>query len=83
MGTCVPLQILGEHGYMKNRQSSIESISLITGGACPINRDGENPIDLSAFYSLRDISWTGLHSSQEFDALCRALKNNSKRLKKF
>ena len=82
MGTCVPHQILGDRGYMKNKQSSIESISLITGGACPINTDGENPTDLSAFRSLRDFSWTGLQSSQEFDALSRALKNSSKHLKK-
>jgi len=82
MGTCVPRQILGEQGYLKNKQSSIQSISLITGGACPINTDEQNPIDLSPFCSLRDISWTGLRSSQEFDTLSRALKNNSKHLKK-
>jgi hypothetical protein len=69
---------LVSHSRSKNKQSSIESISLITGGACPINTDGENPIDLSAFRSLRDISWTGLQLSQEFDALSRALKNSSK-----
>jgi hypothetical protein len=67
---------------MNSKQSSIESIYLITGGACPINMDGENPIDLSAFRSLRDISWTGLRSSEEFDALSRALKNNSGHLRK-
>jgi hypothetical protein len=82
MGTCVPIQILGEQGYLKNKQSSIESISLITGGACPINTDEQNPIDLSTFRSLRDISWTGLVSLQEFDVLSCALNNNSKHLKK-
>jgi hypothetical protein len=66
---------------MKSKQRSIESISLITGGACTINTDGENPIDLSAFYSLRDISWIGLQSSEEFDTLSRALKNNSEHLR--
>ncbi|KAH9204561.1 hypothetical protein DL95DRAFT_529207 [Leptodontidium sp. 2 PMI_412] len=81
MGTCVPLEILGERGYITNKQTSIESISLITGGACPINTDGENPINLSAFRSLRHISWTGLQSSKEFDALSRALKNNSEGLR--
>ena len=81
MGTCVPLQILGDRGYINSKQSSIETISLITGGECPINTDGENPINLSAFRSLRDISWTGLRSSEEFDALSRALKNNSEHLK--
>lgn len=81
MGTCIPLEILGDRGFITNKQTSIESISLITGGACPINTDGENTIDLSAFRSLRHISWTGLQSSEEFDALSRALKNNSERLR--
>jgi len=81
MGTCVPLEILGERGYITNKQTSIESISLITGGACPINTDGKNTIDLSAFRSLRHISWTGLKSTEEFDTLSRALKNNSERLR--
>ena len=81
MGTCIPLEILGDRGFITNKQTSIESISLITGGACPINTDGENTIDLSAFRSLRHISWTGLQSSKEFDALSRALKNNSERLR--
>ncbi|KAH6667391.1 hypothetical protein B0J14DRAFT_602141 [Halenospora varia] len=80
MGTCVPPQILSHRGYINNKQSSIETISLITGGTCPISTDGENPIDLSAFRSLRD-TWTGLQSSEEFDALSRALKNNSEHLR--
>jgi hypothetical protein len=53
----------------------------ITGGACAINWEGENSIDLSAFRSLRHISWVGLQSSKEFDALSCALKNNSEHLR--
>ncbi|KAG9229520.1 hypothetical protein BJ875DRAFT_474606 [Amylocarpus encephaloides] len=81
MGTCVPLQILGARGYITNKQTAIESIYLITGGGCPVNTNGDYPIDLSAFRSLRQISWTGLQSSEEFDTLSRALKNSSEHLR--
>jgi len=46
------------------------------------NTASDNPTDLSLFYSLRDISWTGLRSLQEFGTLSCALKNNSKHLRK-
>ncbi|KAH8650229.1 hypothetical protein BGZ60DRAFT_569554 [Tricladium varicosporioides] len=82
MGTCIPSQIMGELGCIQNKQSSVETISLITGGSCSINTASDNSIDLSLFYSLRDISWTGLRSLQEFGTLSCALKNNSKHLKK-
>jgi hypothetical protein len=39
--------------------------------------DGEHPIDLLGFGSLRDISWTGLQSDEDFDTLGSALKNNA------
>jgi hypothetical protein len=76
MGICVPYQILGSAGYLKNRQSSIEAIALITAGGCAVNLDGEHPIDLSGFGSLRNISWTGL-SDEDFHNLGSALKNNA------
>ncbi|KAH8679710.1 hypothetical protein BGZ60DRAFT_235687 [Tricladium varicosporioides] len=82
MGTCIPVQIIGKLGYLGNKQSSIETISLITGGSCPINTAGDNPTDLSLFYSLQDISWVGLRSLQEFDTLSCAMKNNSRHLTK-
>lgn len=77
MGTCVPHQILGNSGYLKSRQRTIEAIALITDGGCEVNLDGEYPIDLSGFNSLRDISWTGLQSDKDLDTLGSALKNNA------
>jgi hypothetical protein len=80
LGTCVPLGILGRSGYLGNKQSSIETLSLITGGACGENMDGECPIDLSAFRSLRGISWINLRSAEDFEALGNVLQTNSAHL---
>ena len=44
------------------------------------NLDGEDPIGLSGFSSLREISWTDLQSPGDFDALSSVLENNSARL---
>lgn len=82
MGTCVPRRILGGGGYLNNKQKSIESISLVTGGSCPHhNLNDKHPIDLSPFRSLRDISWVGLWSPEEVSALSCVLKNNSEHLR--
>lgn len=82
MGTCVPHRILGTTGYLRSKQTSIQAISLITDGGCEVNLDGEYPIDLSGFNSLRDISWTGLQSDEDFDTLGSALKKNTLHLEK-
>lgn len=80
LGTCVPSEILGRSGYLDKKQSSIETLSLITGGACGENLDGECQVDLSAFRSLRGISWINLRSAEDFEALGGALQTNSAHL---
>ena len=80
MGTCVPSEILGRSGYLENKQSSIETLSLITGGSCGENLEGECPVDLSAFRSLRGISWVNLRSAEDFEALGGVLHSNSAHL---
>jgi hypothetical protein len=42
--------------------------------------DGERPIDLSAFRSLRSISWINLRSAEDFEALGSVLQTNSAHL---
>jgi hypothetical protein len=80
LGTCVPSEILGSSGYLRNKQSSIETLSLITGGACGENMGGKCPLDLSAFRSLRSISWIYLRSAENFESLGGVLKTNSAHL---
>jgi hypothetical protein len=72
--------IAGTAGYLNSRQNSIEALTLITDGGCHVILDSEDPIDLSGFSSLREISWTGLQSPGDFDALSSALENNTARL---
>lgn len=72
LGTCIPEQILGPEGYLTKKQSAIESLSLITGTACP--RFGflgirTEAVVLSSFSKLRNFSWKGLHWTQELDSL--------------
>lgn len=80
LGTCVPSEILGRSGYLENKQSSIETLSLITGGDCGENMGGGCPVDLSAFHSLRGISWVNLRSAEDFEALGGVLHSNSAHL---
>lgn len=80
LGTCVPSEILGSSGYLRNKQSSIETLSLITGGACRENMVGKCPLDILAFRSLRSISQIYLRSAEDFEALGGVLKTNSAHL---
>jgi hypothetical protein len=79
LGTCVPSEILGPSGYLGKKQRFIETLSLITGSACYKHMDN-CPIDLSAFRSLRGISWINLRSEEDFEALGSVLQTNSAHL---
>jgi hypothetical protein len=71
---------LGTTGYLMRRQNSIEAIALVSAGGCDVNLDSEHPIDLAGFSCLRDMSWTSLWSTEDFDALRNARKNNAMHL---
>jgi len=81
LGVCVPRTILGSTAYLPEHQKRLESLSLITDGSCYYSRDAQNPLDLSQFHHLREISWTGLQSKEEFDALRECLGVNAHHLK--
>ncbi len=55
LGTCIPKGLLGPSGYLPLRQTKIESIRLVTDGACGFNIRSLNPICLGAFKHLEKI----------------------------
>ncbi len=77
---CIPKGILGPTGYLSNKQTSIESISLITGTGCFHERIPSNAdiVDLSRFRTLHQISRIGLQHASHFSVLQRALQKKSK-----
>jgi hypothetical protein len=71
---------LGPFGHLALKQNNIESIRLITDGACSWNLDDQCPIALSAFKHLKILSWRGLRSENDLEALIGALRQNSNQL---
>jgi hypothetical protein len=59
------------------KQTSLESISLITGSGCYLEGKALSDVDLSTFHALKQISWIGLQSKSYIQALRGALDNNS------
>ncbi|RSL48004.1 hypothetical protein CEP51_015698 [Fusarium floridanum] len=80
LGTCVPPEILGVNGVVPLRQSSLQSLSLITDPTCRDDHDAECEIDLSSFCKLQSLSWRG-PNSDNLDALTVALRSNSTHLR--
>jgi hypothetical protein len=83
MGTCVPKQILGSAGYLSLKQTSLESITLVTDSYCKYESEDSNysdAIDLSHFHALRGIAWIGLHTASHIQTLRTTLEVNSKHL---
>jgi hypothetical protein len=74
LGTCIPQEILGSSGYLPLQQKLLESIHLITSGSCVLDGEPESPISLSAFTYLRKLSWSGLRSKCDMEALRSAVK---------
>ncbi|KAH7071147.1 hypothetical protein BKA63DRAFT_67729 [Paraphoma chrysanthemicola] len=79
MGTCIPGRLLG---YLSRKQKSIESLVLVTNGACAYNYDQRYAIDISAFLCLRKLSWSGIRSVGDMNALKVSLKHVAHQLVK-
>lgn len=80
LGSCVPPNILGPDGYLPHHQTNLESIALITDGACDMTMEGENIYDLTKFVNIRSFSWTGPQSKEDFDAIKDCLAANAEHL---
>jgi hypothetical protein len=79
LGTCVPPEIIGPSGYLPLKQKSIESIRLVTDGACE-TLNFQTPIALPTFEHLKRLSWSGLRSEADFETLHDALQRISNQL---
>lgn len=75
MGTCFPNALLGEQGYLVTHQQCIRKLSLITEGDCNFKAP-----PLKKFSNLRELSWKGLLSDSDCDALKAFLKLHHERL---
>ncbi|WDK14634.1 hypothetical protein CGRA01v4_05915 [Colletotrichum graminicola] len=81
MGTCVPQSLLGFTGYFCLKQQNIESIRLVTDGACGLNDDVTSySYKLQAFPHLKRLSWTGLLLYTDFMSLAEVLEQRSHQL---
>jgi len=81
LDTCIPKEILGPSGYLARKQSQIETLQLITDGACDYDFL-ECPIDLSSFKLLKSFSWSGIRSPDKMKALAKVLNSNAAHLVK-
>ena len=81
LATCVPDNILGLRGYLPEHQRSLESLALVTDFSCECRLDGINGFDLSTFTNLHTLSWIGLRSGDDVDALVECLENNATHLR--
>jgi UDP-N-acetylenolpyruvoylglucosamine reductase len=69
-------EVLGDLGYLPEKQNRIESLSLITGAGCIWNVDGQSSVVLSEFKCLRRMFWKGLRSVEDFEASGTVFKQN-------
>lgn len=76
----MPPEVLGDLGYLPEKQNRIESLSLITGAGCIWNVDGQSSVVLSEFKCLRRMFWKGLRSVEDFEALRDCLQAKSEHL---
>ena len=79
MGTCIPAQILDEHGCITSSQTGIERLSLVTDGTCP--QGGSRLEGLDKLKNLKHLAWQGVCEPREVTALCRCVGENRTRLK--
>lgn len=59
----------------------LESLSLVTSFSCEKCLNGFNRFDLSTFRNLRTLSWIGLRSGDDLDALMECFDNNATHLR--
>lgn len=79
MGTCIPAQILDEHGCITSSQTNIERLSLVTDGTCP--QAGSRLEGLDKLKNLKHLAWQGVRGPREVTALRRCVGENLMRLK--
>ncbi|KAJ6033836.1 hypothetical protein N7460_000247 [Penicillium canescens] len=74
LGTCMPMGVLDQGGYLSRHQKSLARLSLVTDGTCPhawSHLDG-----LSELSCLKELEWEGIQHSAEIDSLQQCIRQN-------
>ena len=77
MGICVPPRVIGDRGRLKQRQSKIRNLHLLTNGSCSWD-DFSDDSYLSEFMELREFSWRGLQKEDDLEAVVECLLANAR-----
>lgn len=74
MGTCIPAQLLDEHGCTTSAQNDIEQLSLITDRTCP---PASSRLErLHQLKNLRHLAQQGVRDPREVTALCWCVRED-------
>jgi len=80
----VPDNILGPSGYLKMHQTNLEILVLITDGACDHNMEAmKGSYDVTKFHKVREFSWIGPKSEDDYQTIRQCLTANAEQLEAF
>ncbi|CAG8320908.1 unnamed protein product [Penicillium salamii] len=74
LGTCIPIGVLNQGGYLSRHQKSLKRLSLVTDGTCP---QTSNHLDgLSELSCLKELEWEGIQHPAEVHLLQQCIRQN-------
>ena len=79
VGRLIPIGVFGPSGSLTSFQKKIKSISLITH-ECTNCRAGGTRVSFTDFEALENLSWEGIHHSNDFLSLKDSLAQSSEQL---
>ncbi|KAJ5855206.1 hypothetical protein N7455_009154 [Penicillium solitum] len=74
LGTCVPMGVLDQGGYLSRYQQRLARLSLVTDGTCP--QTWHRLEGLSELSSLTAFEWEGIQHQTEVDLLRQCISHN-------
>ncbi|CAG8282413.1 unnamed protein product, partial [Penicillium salamii] len=78
LGTCIPMGVLNQGGYLSRHQKSLARLSLVTDGTCP---QIYNHLDgLSELSCLKELEWEGIQHPAEVHSLQQCIRQNLSKL---
>ncbi|KAF2174564.1 hypothetical protein K469DRAFT_756695 [Zopfia rhizophila CBS 207.26] len=81
LGTCIPGDLLWSVDSLLKQQTRIETISIITDGACGTNFETQYFVDLTPLTNLQSLSWKGLQRFDDFNSVGKFLSLNGNGVK--
>ncbi|CRL31280.1 Cyclin-like F-box [Penicillium camemberti] len=74
LGTCVPMGVLDQGGYLSRYQRRLTRLSLVTDGTCP--HEWHHLEGLSELSCLTAFEWEGIQHPTEADLLRQCIRHN-------